>query len=442
MSDKLRNGVGRALAVLGVVALAGGTMLGQVRRGLFDSQAFADRLAASLADPRVSSYVADAITTAVVREKPDLIGVRPLLLSTANGVVASDAFAKIVRVAARQAHATVFSRGGRNLLLSVPDVDLILRGALAHASPALAAHIPARLPTLVASLGGSPASRFILNLWQVGRHLMWVARVGVLGGLALLILGIAVAPRRARALRRASLDLALAGLFLVLLEPLGRAAVSALPETPLGREAAAGIYDAFSSGLHRLALGLTGVGLVFCAAAQTLVSRRWLPDTARRVSSWLTHPPLSRGHQLLRGALFLAAGVAMVLRPSTTLAVVGLAAGGLLVFVGLQQLFQLVIRAHADALAPDDEAPVFGSGTRRRAIRDAGPRRRRGGGDRVARPTQRARDLRCRPAATATSACARSAWTRSCSRGRTTRCRPRTDRAGCSRRRSATSPPS
>src|SRR4029077_2971077 len=187
MSDRLKNGIGRVLAVLGVVALASGAVLGQVRRGLFDSQAFADRLASSLSDPRVSAYVADAITTAVVREQPDLIGVRPLLLSTATGVVASDTFAKIVRVAARQAHATVFSRGGRNLLLSVPDVDLVLRGALAHASPALATPIPARLPTLVAILRARPASRFILDMWQVGRHLTWAARVGVLGGLALLI---------------------------------------------------------------------------------------------------------------------------------------------------------------------------------------------------------------------------------------------------------------
>ena len=122
MSDKLRNGIGRGLAVLGVVALSCGGVLSQVRRGLFDSQAFADRLASSLTDRRVSAYVADTITNAVIREKPDLIGVRPLLLSTAVGVVESDAFARIVRVAARQAHATVFSRGGRNLLLAVPDV--------------------------------------------------------------------------------------------------------------------------------------------------------------------------------------------------------------------------------------------------------------------------------------------------------------------------------
>ena len=369
MSDRLKSGISRGLAVLGVVALASGGVLSQVRRGLFDSQAFADRLASSLTDRRVSAYVADAITSAVVREKPDLIGVRPLLLSTAAGVVQSDAFARIVRVAARQAHARVFSRGGRNLLLSVPDVDLVLRGALAHASPTLAANIPPRLSTLVANLGGSSASRFILDLWQIGRHLLWAARVAIFGGLALLILGIFVAPRRARALRRASLDLALAGLLLILLEPLGRVAVSSLPDAALARDAAAGVYDAFSGGLRQLALCLTGVGLVFCAAAQTLVSRRSLPEAARRVGEWLAHPPPSSGQQLLRGALYLAAGVAMVLRPSTTLAVLALATGGCLAFVGLQQLFQLVIGTQSEALPTEIEAPPLGGkGAKHRAV--------------------------------------------------------------------------
>ena len=368
MSDRLKGGIARALAVLGVIALTGGAVLGQVRRGLFDSDAFGERLAGSLRDPRVSAFVADAMTNAVIQEKPDLVAVRPLLLSTAGGVAQSDAFAAVVRVAARQAHATVFSRGGRALLLSVPDVDLVLRGALANASPGLAAKIPARLSTLIANLGGSPASQFILHLWQLGRHLRWVARVGMLAGIALLVAGIALAPRRARALRRASLDVALAGLLLVMLEPLGRVAVGALPETPLAQAAAAGVYDAFAGGIRDLALGLAGVGLVFCAAAQTLVSRRWLPDMARDVRAWLVGKPASTGHQVLRGALFVVAGVAIVIRPSVTLSFLALAAGACLAFVGLQQLFQLVIRPRSDLTAQETEPPPTGRATRRHAV--------------------------------------------------------------------------
>ena len=190
----------------------------------------------------------------------------------------------------------------------------------------------------------------------------------MLGGLALLVAGIALAPRRARALRRASLDVALAGLLLVMLEPLGRVAVGALPETPLAQAAAAGVYDAFAGGIRDLALGLAGVGLVFCAAAQTLVSRRWLPDMARDVRAWLVGAPASTGHQVLRGALFVAAGVAIVIRPSATLSLLALAAGACLAFVGLQQLFQLVIRPRSDLPADEIEPPPTGRATRRHAV--------------------------------------------------------------------------
>ena len=128
------------------------------------------------------------------------------------------------------------------------------------------------------------------------------------------------------------------------------------------------MYDAFAGGIRDLALGLAGVGLVFCAAAQTLVSRRWLPDTARDVRAWLVRAPASTGHQVLRGALFVVAGVAMVIRPSTTLSFLALAAGACLAFVGLQQLFQLVIRPRSDLPADEIEPPPTGRATRGHAI--------------------------------------------------------------------------
>src|SRR4029453_6335546 len=122
---------------------------------------------------------AQRIADGVVREKPDLVAVRPLIVSTAHGVVSSDTFRSIVRTTARGAHATAFSRGGRNLLLSVPDVDVILRGALANSSPAVAARIPDRLPTVIASLGESRATRFVLDLRSEERR---VGKEGKSGG--------------------------------------------------------------------------------------------------------------------------------------------------------------------------------------------------------------------------------------------------------------------
>jgi len=345
---RARRAITHALAVLGVVIVAASAALGVVRRGLFDSDMFASKLGDSLDDDRVSAYVADAITSAIVREKPDLVGVRPILLSTARGVVASDAFRGVVRVTARQAHAAALSKGGRNLLLSVPDVGVVVRGALANASPALVSRVPPRISTAIASLGDSRAGRLIVDMWQLGRDLAWAAWIGMGAGLMLLIAGIAFAPRPVRALRRASLDLALTGLILLLLIPAVRVLVSALPSAPLAQQAAAGVFDVYTRGLRRLALSLGGVGLIFSAAAHSLLERSWLPAAVQSAWEWLVRrPPVTAAQRFARGTLFLVAGAGLIVRPMTALAVLAVAAGAVLAFVGLQSLFRLVLRAPA-----------------------------------------------------------------------------------------------
>jgi len=349
------------------VIVAASAALGVVRRGLFDSDVFANRLGESLSDERVSAYVADEITSAIVREKPDLVGVRPILLTTTRGVVASDAFRGVVRVTARQAHAAALSKGGRNLLLSVPDVGVVVRGALANASPALASRVPPRISTAIASLGDSQAGRVIVDMWQLGRDLAWAAWIGLGAGLMLLIAGIALAPRPVRTLRRASLDLALTGVILLLLIPAVRLLVSALPSAPLAQQAAAGVFDVYTHGLQRLALGLGGVGLIFSAAAHSLLERSWLPEAARSAWAWLRRPPVTPWHRLAHGALLLAAGAGLILRPTTALSVLAVAAGAVLAFVGLQALFRLVLRAPA-AETGEEEGGGMDRFARRRAL--------------------------------------------------------------------------
>jgi hypothetical protein len=355
--------------VLGVVLLAASAALLIVRRGLFDSDTFGDRLAGSLGDARVSAFVADELTSAVLREKPDLVAVRPVLVSTAQGLVESDAFQSVVRATARQAHAAALSKGGRNLLLSMPDFGVVLRGALANANPSLAARIPPRLSAAIASLGGTGASRFVVDMWQLGRTLAWTAWLGLGSGLALVVLAIGFAPRRARALRGASLDLALTGVLLLLLIPAARVLVSALPASPLAQQAAIGVFDAFTRGLRRLAFGLGGIGLVVSAAAHSLLERSWLPETARSVWRWLARPPLTTRKHLARGVLFVVTGVGLVLRPTAVLTVIAVAGGAVIAFVGLQELFRLLLRARPDELGDERSAPGgLQRFTRRRAV--------------------------------------------------------------------------
>jgi hypothetical protein len=360
---RARHAVARSMVILGIAAIAGGAAIGTIRRGLFDSEVFAQRLAYALNEPRVAAFVAEQITDVVVREKPDLVAVRPVLRATAQSVVSTDAFQSVVRLTAREAHAAMFSRGGRNLLLSVPDLGLILRGALANASPTLAARVPARLSTVIAHFGQGRASRFIVDLWRVWRSLAWASWIAVLVGLGLVIAAVALAPDRSRALRWTSIDLALAGLGLLALLPVGRLLAASIPDASLTQEAAAGLFEVFTVGLRRLALGIGAVGLICSAAAYSLTGPGWLSGAARTVRSWLWHPT-STGQHVGRGALFVVAGVCLVLRPGTTLATLAVVGGTVLTFLGLQQLFGLAFRGRTE----DDPYRVARRGRRRAVV--------------------------------------------------------------------------
>src|SRR5262245_42802255 len=167
MFGYLRRAAAELLIAVGVVAFTLAAIVSVARRALFYPDAFAERLSASLADPRVSEFVADRMTDAVIQQNPDLTAFRPLLVGTARGAVSSAPFQALARTAARTAHTGLFSESGRTVIVSVPDVGVLLRSALTNANPALAEKVPSRVQSVVASLGGSQIDRTVIRLWQV-----------------------------------------------------------------------------------------------------------------------------------------------------------------------------------------------------------------------------------------------------------------------------------
>ena len=81
----------------GVTAVALGGVGRYVTRTLFDADDFASRAASSLRDPRVSAFVATEISDAAIRQRPDLIAVRPLLVGVSEGIVSSEAGSALAR---------------------------------------------------------------------------------------------------------------------------------------------------------------------------------------------------------------------------------------------------------------------------------------------------------------------------------------------------------
>src|SRR5881409_2903537 len=89
------------LFVLGGVFVWTALIVGGAARGILRSDVFARRLAATLSDERVANYVSARITDGIISQRPNLVGVRPLLQSAVSAVVTSAPFRAVVRTTAR-----------------------------------------------------------------------------------------------------------------------------------------------------------------------------------------------------------------------------------------------------------------------------------------------------------------------------------------------------
>jgi hypothetical protein len=358
-----RGIVADLLITIGILALGLGAVVSVARRALLYPDAFADRLTASLDDPRVASFVADRVASAVIAKEPDLTAFRPLIVATARGTVQSSAFQALVRSTARTAHAGLFSEGGRTVIVSVPDVGVLLKSALERANPALAEKVPVRVQGILASVGQSQVDRAVLRLWDVSRRSQWLAGLLGFGGILAALAGVLLAADPRRALGRLGLDLLVAGLVLYLLGPAGRALVSTVARDDLARQAAAGLWDAFTVTLRTWAFVLGGVGIVVLAAAHSLLQRFDPRQAAGRLFAWLERPPGGTRERLLRGALLIGVGAFALLRPGSAASALLVAGGGALAFVGLREIFDAAVRA-----VPEPEVAAA-STTRRAGIR-------------------------------------------------------------------------
>ena len=347
-----RNALSTVATIAGAFLLVAGALMSHGARTVLNGDAFADRAAASLSDPRVADFLADRITTAVVHEKPDLIAFRPVLLATTRGVVGSAPFRSLVRVGARRVHDVMVSRGAQALALSVPDVDVILRSALTSANPALAEKIPARLSAALNDPNRKHPVASALTAIPRLRRVSNFAPVFLAVASGLLLLGLLADPHRQRGLMRAGFALVATGLVLLVLVPLGRAAVSSSIGDPLARGAVAGVWDAAMAGLRSWAFLIGGIGLVLAAAGGSLMERL----DPQEVWSWcrvhLFTLPAGRLARASYAALLILLGLLSVSRPSAAAATVILVAGASLTLVGLRELFAVVLASVPKRLEP------------------------------------------------------------------------------------------
>jgi hypothetical protein len=338
-----RTALGVFCIVLGAVALLLGALLSDAAR-LLRPDAFADRVAASLSDERVASLAAEHLTDALLAQRRDLTAVRPLILAASRDVVGSNAFRGVARTAARRAHGALFSRTGESVVLSLPDLEVVLRGALAG-SAGMAQGIPDRVGVGLSNLSGRPVVRAVLTVMQSRLAIERWAWLALTLGTILLAAGVLLMADRRDALVGAGTALIAIGIALWAIPPVGEAIVARTADPPHLRAALAGFWSFALAGLPLWALTYGGIGVVLAAAGSSLLERLDVAELTQRIRHSAVTTPQSQSARLLRGIAIAGSGLLAILFPSALLSLLTVLGGVLLAFVGLRELFAVVLHA-------------------------------------------------------------------------------------------------
>ena len=345
-----RSSAVRAIAsstflAMGVVLAALGVVLMEARHSLLTPDGLAQRAGAILADPRVAAYAADRATTAVLEHQPDLTGFRPIIASVASATVSSPAFQRAAQAGVRTAASALLSEGGSRVTMSIPDLGILLRGAVAQANPALAERIPPRVRGVVVDLGQGPVPRAAARLLQLSRRLARYAMLLLALGVSCAAAGVAFARDRRQALLELSVNVVLAGIVLLVLRASGGWFLQSRAPDTLAREAIAGAWDALTARIRGWALTLALAGVVGAASAHSVLDRLSVSGTLARAWRLLEDPPGGAWGKLASGLFLVAIGVAIVSQPRLAAEWVMWGAGGACVFAGVRETLALLGRS-------------------------------------------------------------------------------------------------
>ena len=350
----------KLLIILGAIVAGVGGFFVITTRSVLDPDRFGANIAASLSDDRVAQYVASQLTDAIISQRPNLLAVRPVLLGSVQSIVRSTPFRGIVARSARTTHRFFFEQAGSRIVLSLPDVGAVVRGALSQASPELAAKIPPGLEAKLATGRAENAITGFIRLWQFGDRLLLLSWVLFYGGLVMIVGGIAAAADRQRALALAGISLVVVGVAYLSVVPASRLVMYAALHD---NELAGFVHGMVRFFLGRLQLGALVVGIpgLLVLAAGTATLDRFDPATvARRGIALLTSPPERRSRKVLWVLSVLLLGTITLIWPIEMLRAVMFLLALALMQAALRELF-LMIRGRAAELQPAG-ARVNGSG--------------------------------------------------------------------------------
>ena len=337
----------RALAVtlcgiVFVVAVVGGVVTKYATRVLFDTNVFSARVAETLEDPRVARVAAGQITDQIVSFRRDLTPYRPLILGTVQQIVGSVPFRAVVRQAARKVHPVLITRG-EDLSLTVNDLGLIVREAL-ESNPAIAGKLPEKARLVLGSTENWPTGKLLLRVLHVGHRMerrawMWIG-IGLVAG----AVGAGLARRKDRFLFRAGVGLTLTALAVAGLARFGGEIVSGLVRSEMLSDLVGGLWAVFLTPLAIRMVVLAGIGIVLTASATAALERIDSGAMLRSAWDWIRRRPTHPARLITRGLVLIVVGIIVAFRPGETVEVLAVVAGGLIFFIGIQDVFVTAMR--------------------------------------------------------------------------------------------------
>jgi len=324
----------RLLGSAGLVVVALSLLMLYVGKILLSDEEFAERVSASLEDPRVGEFVALRITDVVIKQQPDLTAFRPILVVLARGIVVSDPFRALLRPAVRKVHQAMLSSTAENILLAIPDVGVLIHEALKTVGPAAADKVPAKLQPVLEMEGAAPTIRAVARVLGTVSSLRVFGRLGLLAGVLCLIAAIFVSPARRSTALLAGDGIATIGVLLALIVPAGRLLLAASMPAEGAAGAADGLWLAFFGPLRvaGLVVAIVGAALAMIAVPgegmdpATLRERMWGLVSRRREGA------LAESGRLLAIGL---AGLGAVVFPGVALKIAAVVVGALLLLLSL-----------------------------------------------------------------------------------------------------------
>ena len=342
MTESLRRSLVMLCAGLSVTGLVCGTIYTYAARTLFNPDVFAMRVADGLADPRMAELVASELADQVIAVRSDLIAYRPVIVGALERVVSSVPFRAVVRRAVKQAHETVLSQKGENIALTMGDLSVVARDALAQ-YPQLESKVPPEaLEALAATKHWTPGKSLARVLTAASR--MRTRALILLGaGLGTGLFGFALARRKDRYMLRYGMALAIVALLIGVAVQFGAPGVAAIVKPRFASDLVRGLWPAFLAPLALRMWILGGIGLTVVAGVTSTFCRVDLAASGAAIWHIVAGRPSRVSLGLLRGALLAVIGGVSAFHPEVVINGAAAIAAAVLFFFGIQEIFSIVL---------------------------------------------------------------------------------------------------